>query len=136
MLVFCFNTVPRKMQDIIKRNILFLFGCIPLRLLIALTVAICPKDWLIAFCFFALIPIFGWINIIFINPRTTGPEVFGQEIWWQNYRIIHLSLWIIAFILALKKNRMAAGILLLDTLIGLVLFIRNRETGAGDVKPE
>ena len=112
------------MQDITKRNILFIFGCIPVRFLIAL--AACPKKWLYLFCIFALIPIFGWLNILVFSPRTTGPEVFGEKIWWQNYRIIHLSLWIIAAIFAAKQSRYAAVFLFVDVFIGLGLFLNNR----------
>ena len=120
------------MNNIQKRFILFLFGCIVIR---SLFVYISYKytNFLPLFGILALIPVIGWLNILFFNPRETGPEVFGEKIWWKNIRIIHMLLYFLFAILALTSFKKSWVILLIDVCIGLLAFLIHHYS-VGDFK--
>ncbi len=79
--------------------------------------------------YIALLPVLGWLFIMFIRRRDTGPEVFGAQIWWQHLRVYHALLWACFAYLAIRGNRFAYVPLLIDTLFGLSAFIHNRIRG-------
>ena len=60
---------------------------------------------------------------MFIKPRDTGFEIFGDEIWWKNLRPVHTILWLFFAYLAITKNKLAWIVLLIDTLLGLSSFL-------------
>jgi hypothetical protein len=112
----------KEKRDIQRRFLLFIFGCIITRL----TFVYLSKKYRYYLPFFgllALLAIMGWINILFFNKRDTGPEVFGDKIWWNNIRPVHTVLFLIFAILALQKNKNAWIFLLIDTIIGLSAFL-------------
>ena len=113
----------KEKRDIQKRFLLFIFGCIITRL----TFVYLSKtytEYLPFFGLLALLAIIGWINILFFNnKRDTGPEVFGDKIWWNNIRPVHTVLFLIFAILALQKNKNSWIFLLIDTFIGLSAFL-------------
>jgi hypothetical protein len=111
------------MNNIQKRFLLFLLGCITIRLLFVILAKNSDKDKLQYLGYIALIPILGWFYIIFIGKRDTGGEVFGEEIWWKDLRIIHAIFWSIFAYMAINKNTNAWIILLTDTLFGLIAFL-------------
>jgi hypothetical protein len=111
------------LSDLQLRFILFLFGCIGSRLAITYLSYIASNSTLQLLGFLAIIPIIGWIYIIFIGSRDTGPETFGKPIWWKNIRPIHLILWMLFSYLAISKNHNAWMVLLTDTLFGLGAFL-------------
>lgn len=120
------------MDDIHKRYLLFLLGCIPTRLLLALSAYKIDREKL-PYMSILTIPIaLGFLNIYFRSPRNTGPEVFGDKIWWNDLRPVHATLYILFSVFALKKNKNAWILLLLDALLGLVAFnmyhIKRRKT--------
>ena len=111
------------MNPIKIRFMLFLFGCIGSRLLLTLVSAFSSGLMLKILGVIALIPVIGWIYIIFIGKRDTGLEVLGDKIWWKNLRPIHLILWSFFAYLAINGNRNAWIVLLMDTLFGLSSFL-------------
>ncbi len=116
------------MNNIQKRFLLFLFGCIMVRLLFVYAAKNVSLETLRYLGYLALIPIIGWLYIIFINPRDTGAEVFGDKIWWKNLRPIHLILYSIFSYLAITKNKWAWVVLLIDVLFGLSAFLYHHYT--------
>jgi hypothetical protein len=115
------------MQDIIKRNLLFLIGCIGTRLSIVYIAKTQPK-YLMTMGYIALLPALGFILIYLFDLRKTGSEVFGEKIWWNDLRPLHGIIWFIFAYLAIKKNSKDAWkVLLLDTLIGVVAFLNHRK---------
>ena len=111
-------------MNILKiRFYLFIFGCILSRLFITLLSSFAYGKILRAIGFLALIPVLGWLYIIFIGKRDTGLEVFGDKIWWNNLRPIHLGLWSLFAYLAINGNRRSWIVLLVDTLFGLFAFL-------------
>jgi len=68
------------MNNIQKRFLLFLFGCILIRFLFVILSKNVDEDKLQSLGYLALIPVLGWLYIIFIGNRDTGGEVFGEKI--------------------------------------------------------
>lgn len=112
-----------KMNNIQKRFLLFLFGCIVIRLYITYLAKNITLDNLELLGYLALIPVIGWFYIIFIGERETGGEVFGEKIWWKDLRIVHMLLWGIFANMAIKKDKEAWKVLFADTIIGLLAFL-------------
>ncbi len=110
------------MNNIQKRFLLFICGCILIR---SLFVIIAKKyiDFLPIMGSIAILPAIGFFYIYFTNSRQIGNEVFGDTIWWNNLRPIHGLLYAIFAYLAYYKNPNAWMILLLDVIIGLSSFL-------------
>jgi hypothetical protein len=70
-----------------------------------------------------LLPAFGFFYIFFTNSRKTGPEVFGDKIWWNNLRPIHGLLYLLFSYNAITGNKNAWIYLLVDVLFGLIVFL-------------
>jgi hypothetical protein len=111
------------MNNIQKRFLLFLFGCIVVRLIFVILSKNIDLDKLSNLGYIALLPVIGWFYIIFIGERNTGGEVFGEEIWWKDLRIIHATFWSIFAYMAINKNNNAWKVLFSDTLFGLFAFL-------------
>lgn len=107
------------------RAILFLIVCIPLRLYLAYLTIEVPTKWL---------PIYGMIFIImsmsfgilyFTNSRLKAVEGGGNT-WWASWRIVHASLLLVGGIMLIRKDRRAIVPLIIDPIIGIILFTMNR----------
>ncbi len=111
------------MNNIQKRFILFLFGCIGTRLLFVYIAKNVSLQVLSYLGYLALIPVLGWLYILFIKSRDTGLEVFGGKIWWNSIRPIHIALYSIFAYLAINRNKNAWIALLADVGFGLGAFL-------------
>lgn len=110
------------MNNIQKRFSLFLLGCIPLRLLFVY-ISKNYQNFLPYMGYIAFFISFGFFYIFFNNMRKTGPEVFGDKIWWNNLRPLHGILYLLFSIFAIKQKSFAWIFLLLDVVIGLFSFL-------------
>lgn len=107
-----------------KSEILFVFGCIPVRSLLALYARENPHPILIAMgLMYAIRSIQLWLKP---SLRPSGPETFGAPIWWNSMRPIHALLWLLFVISALMKKEYAWKFLALDVVLGLssVFFLK------------
>ena len=111
------------MNNIQKRFLLFIFGCISIRLLFVYIAKTIDNSYLPILGLLALIPAIGFFYIFFTKSRETGPEVFGEKIWWNNLRILHGLLYLIFAILAITRQSYAWIALLIDVSIGLLSFL-------------
>jgi hypothetical protein len=111
------------LTDIQKRWILFLGGCITVRSLFAYIAKTVNPKWLPYLGALALLPVLGWLYILFVKQRTTGPEVFGGRIWWNWLRPIHIILYTLFALYAFNQNGNAYLFLVVDVLIGLAAFL-------------
>ena len=106
-----------------KRFLLFLGGCIPLRLFIVFIAWVISIKYLPLLGYIALLPAIGFFYLFLSGKRQTGLETQGAPIWWSKFRPIHGSLYLLFAIYAIKRVRSAYLFLLADVLIGLMLFV-------------
>lgn len=111
------------MNNIQKRFLLFLIGCIGVRSLLVYFAKTNNKLFLSYLGFLSLIPAFGFLYLYFSNSRKTGAEVFGDKIWWNNLRPIHGVLYLLFALNAISGNKNSWIYLLVDVLIGLISFL-------------
>ena len=108
-----------------KRNLLFLVGCLGTRSLMAYAAKYVDKPKLKIMGYIAIIPALVWLYMYFINPRTTGPEVFGGTIWWNDWRLVHAMTYLLFAIYAIKGEDFAYIPLVVDVFIGFIAFTMN-----------
>ncbi len=111
------------MNNIQKRFLLFIFGCIVVRLLFVYIAKNISLQYLPILGYLALIPAIGFLYLFFSGSRKRGGEVFGDIIWWNNLRPLHAILYLLFSYNAILKNNNAWIYLLIDVIIGLVSFL-------------
>jgi hypothetical protein len=114
----------KQISSIQKRFLLFLGGCIPMRLLLVLLAKYGNKILLQLMGLFALVIGLGFIIIYIGGYRKTGMETGGNVIWWNNIRPLHSFLYLFfAWSIFYGNTKKAWKILLFDVIIGIVAFI-------------
>lgn len=111
------------MNNIQKRFLLFLVGCIGVRSLFVIVAKNSPVNYLKYLGFLALLPAIGFVYIFLTGGRQTGAEVFGEKIWWNNLRPIHAILYFLFAYNAIMGNTGAWVYLLIDVILGLSAFL-------------
>ena len=111
------------MNDLKKRMLMFLIGCIGVRSLFVIIAKYINTNYLKYLGYLALLPAIGFIYIFLTGSRKTGPEVFGDKIWWNNLRPIHGFMYFLFAYNAIKGNPFSWVYLLVDLNIGLVSFL-------------
>ncbi len=111
------------MNNIQKRFLLFLFGCIGTRSLFVIIAKNISINYLPYLGYLALLPAIGFMYIFLTGSRKTGGEVFGDRIWWNNLRPIHALLYALFAYNAILGRRSAWKFLLYDVLFGLTAFL-------------
>lgn len=110
------------MNNIQKRFVLFLVGCIGTRSLLVYIAKTINKPGLTILGYLSLLPAIGFFYIYFTGSRKTGAEVFGDKIWWNRLRPIHGTLYTLFAYNAIIGNHNAYLYLLVDVLLGLFSF--------------
>jgi hypothetical protein len=110
------------MNNIQKRFLLFLLGCIPTRLAFVYIAKTVSLQYLPIFGYLALLPAIGFIYLYVSGARTSGPETFGDKIWWNRLRPIHALLYLLFAYNAINKIRNAWIYLLYDVILGVLGF--------------
>jgi hypothetical protein len=111
------------MNDMQKRFLLFLIGCIGVRTLFVLIAKNASAYYLPILGYLALLPAIGFVYIYLTGSRQTGAEVFGEKIWWNNLRPLHAILYFLFAYNAINGNKMAYQYLLIDVIFGLCAFL-------------
>jgi hypothetical protein len=111
------------MNDMQKRFLLFLIGCIGVRTLFVLIAKNASAYYLPILGYLALLPAIGFVYIYLTGSRQVGAEVFGEKIWWNNLRPLHALLYFLFAYNAINGNKMAYQYLLIDVVIGLTAFV-------------
>ena len=106
-------------------TLLFLFACIPVRLLLVYISTIISADKLAFFSVPLFMMALGFIYLFFTNGRLNAPEANGVT-WWSNLRLIHGLLYLAAAIYALKGNKLVWVPLLIDVLFGFFAFVLHK----------
>jgi hypothetical protein len=111
-------------EDLRKRFALFLVGCIGIRTaLVYIAKNNSNENILKIMGIIALLIAISFLYLFFSNSRTSGLEVFGDKIWWNNLRPVHAILYIAFAYSAFTCNKSAWVFLALDVIIGLISFI-------------
>jgi len=111
------------MNNIQKRFILFLFGCIPVRLAIVYLAKVISTEYLPILGYLSLIPAIGFIYIYLTGSRKTGTEVFGENIWWNDLRPVHALFYLLFAYNAINRVKTSWVYLMCDVFIGLFSFL-------------
>ena len=111
------------MNDLQKRFLLFLIGCIGTRAIFVLIAKNIGIKYLPYLGYIALAPAIGFMYIYLTGSRKTGAEVFGEKIWWNDLRPLHSLLYFLFAYNAIMGNQNAWTYLLADVLIGLISFL-------------
>ena len=111
------------MNNIQKRFLLFIIGCIGTRSLFVFIAKNASIDYLPYLGYLALLPFIGFIYFFLTGTRQTGAEVFGDKIWWNNLRPVHALLYGLFAYNAINKNINSWIYLLLDVILGLFAFL-------------
>ena len=111
------------MNTIQKRFLLFLFGCIGTRSLFVYLAKNASKTYLRYMGYLAILLAIGFFYLFLTGSRKTGPEVFGDKIWWNNLRPIHGLMYALFAYHAINGNDYAWVYLLIDVIIGLASFL-------------
>jgi hypothetical protein len=114
------------MNTNIKRTLLFLIGCIGARGLLAYAAKVASPAYLALMGWAALIPAFGFLYFYLSGSRSTGPEVFGGKIWWNDLRPIHAAFYVSFAVTAIQGLPYSWMFLLADVVFGLLSFLAKR----------
>ena len=108
------------LTDLQKRLLLFLFGCVPTRALLVYVATTRFKRELAALL---ALPMIGFFYLYSTNSRLTGPETYGQPIWWKELRVVHGLLYAWFILNVLMKVPQAAMPLAFDLIFGVLAFL-------------
>jgi len=111
------------MNNLQKRFLMFLIGCIGTRSISVIVAKNISTKYLRYLGYLALLPAIGFLYIYLTGSRKSGPETFGNKIWWNNLRPIHSILYFIFAYYAIKGDRQSWKYLLVDVVIGLISFL-------------
>ncbi len=111
------------MNNIQKRFLLFLIGCIGTRLLLVYIAKNINITLLKYMGYLLLIPALGFFYIYLTNSRKTGAEVFGSKIWWNHLRPVHGLFYLLFAYNAIHGNKNAWIYLFIDVIFGLSAFL-------------
>jgi len=110
------------MNNLQKRMLLFLIGCIGVRSLFVVIAKYININYLKYLGYLALLPAIGFIYIYLTGSRKIGGETFGEKIWWNNLRPVHAILYLLFAYNAIRGNKQAWIYLFVDVLVGLISF--------------
>ena len=112
------------MNNIHKRFLLFIFGCIGIRSLFVVIAKNAPINYLKYMGYLALLPAISFMYIYITGSRKTGPEVFGEKIWWNDLRPLHALLYFLFAYNAILGDKSSAWVYLaIDVVFGLLSFL-------------
>tara|TARA_Y100001970_G_scaffold264869_1_gene351886 strand:+ start:256 stop:582 length:327 start_codon:yes stop_codon:yes gene_type:complete len=96
-------------------------ACLAARIGLVVLAKILPPEHLPWMGAAALIPVMGWIALIFgVWKRKTG--ALGQQIWWSHMRPVHATLFATFAIMAFRKMPTAYIPLAVDVTVGAIAF--------------
>ena len=113
-------------MDIEQRKLYFIFGCIPVRTFLALSLLTIPNSWVrfVASAFAAIGVCFA--TLYTLKLRMNASEGGGKT-WWHYLRPLHAVSYLVAAHLLLTGNRKQASmVLILDLFIGTFAWYKKR----------
>jgi len=122
------------MNHLQQRFLLFLIGCIGSRSLFVILAKYIHTNYLKYLGYLAVLPAIGFIFIYLTGTRTTGAEVFGEKIWWNNLRPIHSIVYFLFAYNAILGNKQSWIYLLVDVFIGFISFLIHHSANGNILK--
>jgi hypothetical protein len=110
------------MNHLQKIFLMFLIGCIGVRLLFVIIAKYINAKYLKYLGYLALLPATGFMYIYLTGLRN-NLGAFGEKIWWNNLRPVHSILYFLFAYNAIKGNKNSWIYLLADVLISLISFL-------------
>ena len=111
------------MNNIQKRFVLFLGGCIPARLFLAYIAKKGNSYMRQSLGVLTFMIASGFLIIYFWNLRQTGVETGGEKIWWNYLRPFHAFMYYyFTYSILFGDKENAWKILIMDTAVGLLSF--------------
>jgi hypothetical protein len=112
------------MEQINKRRLFFLLGCVPTRLFIVYLAKTSTTRPFFLNCMAVLssIPMIGFLYLYMTKSRMTGMETYGQPIWWHELRIVHFLFYLAFITMVFATPRLAYIPLLFDVIMGTMAF--------------
>lgn len=104
---------------------LFLFLCIPIRLLFSYILKNIDKKYLKYISILLFLQGISFLYLYFWNKRLDAVEAGGHT-WWSEYRLLHGVLYICSSIYAYQEKNISWIPLFIDVLFGLLLFLYYR----------
>lgn len=111
------------MNNIQKRFLLFMLGCIPARLYLVHLAKTLSADYVYYMGWLALLPAIGFMYLYLSGTRKTGAEVFGDRIWWNSLRPVHAFLYLYFAYKAIQRHADAWLPLSVDVEVGIISFL-------------
>ena len=106
-----------------RRLLLFTLGCIGSRAALTYLAYIASSSTLRYMGIAAALVAIGFTTIYLFGLRPTGPEVFGERIWWNHLRPVHALFYALFAAAAFTGSKDAWYILAADTIAGLSVFL-------------
>jgi hypothetical protein len=110
------NSIPFK-----KLFLLFIFGCMGTRLLLAYTAKRINGKYLPIMGYLAALPALGFAYVYISGNRKEGG--FGQKAWWNDLRPVHAILYGLFSWNAINKRAGSWKFLFADAIFGLISFL-------------
>lgn len=107
------------------RALMFLTICIPVRMYLAYFSLEVPTKWLPMYGMIFIIMSMSFSILYFTNSRLNAMEGGGYT-WWAPWRIVHATLLLAGGIMLIRKDNRAIIPLMVDPILGVVLFTMNR----------
>ena len=107
------------------RAMLFIFACIPIRLLLAYLPQVLPVRLLQPFGLIILAMASGFTYLAITRGRMNAGEAGGKT-WWADVRLIHAGLLGASSVYLFMKERSATLPLMLDAIAGILFFFAIR----------
>ncbi len=109
-----------------QRRFYFLFGCIPVRMLLAFSLLMIPKS-LVTFVVYVLASIGVSFATLYILKLRMNASEGGGKTWWHYLRPLHSVSYLVASYLLLTGNRQHASmVLIFDLFIGTFAWYKKR----------
>ena len=110
-------------MDIEQRRFYFIFGCIPVRMFLALSLLMIPNS-LVTFVASGLATIGVTFATLYILKLRMNASEGGGQTWWHYLRPLHsVSYLVAAYLLFTGKKHKASIVLLIDLFIGTFAWI-------------
>ena len=104
------------------RTVLYLTICVPIRLVLAympIYLADTHRPYLATLTGAMSL---GMLCLALGNDPSTQTGFFGGHAWWAPYRVVHGMILLLATVLLLRRDKNASVLLLVDVLVGLVIY--------------